>query len=246
MTAQGGVKLVKVYDNLAGRDGLATGWGLSVWIEAGEKVTLFDTGGDGHKLVGNLATLGLEPSRISRVVLSHLHADHTGGLPALLKTIGGVELIVPQRLSDRDVAALEAMGCRIAVAHDGPMKIDHGLFSTGRLGEFLPEQSLVIASGQGPVVLTGCAHPGLEPILDAARDVLPGPGIHLLAGGLHLLDSQAGQKEAVIKLLRDRGVRRIAPSHCTGQLFMRTLAEAFGPDFIDFGCGRVILLEERE
>ncbi len=58
---------------------------FAVWVEdeAGQAV-LFDTGGSGEVLLHNLGVLGLDPRRLSALAISHAHADHTGGLAALL------------------------------------------------------------------------------------------------------------------------------------------------------------------
>lgn len=62
--------------------------GLSFLIE-NEDVTIFDTG-QGLGLINNLKVLEKDPKTIKRVVLSHGHYDHTGGLLDLLKAHGGV------------------------------------------------------------------------------------------------------------------------------------------------------------
>ena len=61
--------------------------GLSFLIE-NEDATLFDTG-QGLGLMNNLKVLGKDSSIIKRVVLSHGHYDHTGGLLDFLKTHEG-------------------------------------------------------------------------------------------------------------------------------------------------------------
>lgn len=47
--------------------------------------TLFDTGPDSTSLVRNLAAMRVAVDRIERVVLSHWHSDHSGGLLSFLK-----------------------------------------------------------------------------------------------------------------------------------------------------------------
>jgi len=82
--------LTIVYDNYryaaADLDALRTSWGFACWVETEGMTVLFDTGGDGSTLLHNLSELGLDPLAIDAVVLSHAHADHTGGLGALLGT----------------------------------------------------------------------------------------------------------------------------------------------------------------
>ncbi|KAJ7647227.1 beta-lactamase-like protein [Roridomyces roridus] len=64
--------------------------GFSALIEtqiAGEEshLTLFDTGPDSQSLVRNIKAMQVPVDDISRIILSHWHSDHTGGLVSLLK-----------------------------------------------------------------------------------------------------------------------------------------------------------------
>ncbi|GAB4220565.1 MAG: MBL fold metallo-hydrolase [Spirochaetota bacterium] len=59
--------------------------GLSVLIEA-DDTTLFDTG-QGLGIIHNLKTLGKDITSIQRIILSHGHYDHTGGLLQVLQSI---------------------------------------------------------------------------------------------------------------------------------------------------------------
>jgi 7,8-dihydropterin-6-yl-methyl-4-(beta-D-ribofuranosyl)aminobenzene 5'-phosphate synthase len=57
--------------------------GLAYWIEWGGHRVLFDTG-QGHVLAANAYRLGIPLHSAERVVLSHGHYDHTGGLAQVL------------------------------------------------------------------------------------------------------------------------------------------------------------------
>ncbi len=46
--------------------------------------TLFDTGPDNQSLVRNVRGLNISTERVTRVVMSHWHSDHTGGLLSFL------------------------------------------------------------------------------------------------------------------------------------------------------------------
>lgn len=59
----------------------------SFLINTGSKLVLIDTGAGGHwgpptlgKLVQNLKSSGYKPEQVDLVLLTHLHADHTGGI----------------------------------------------------------------------------------------------------------------------------------------------------------------------
>lgn len=58
-------------------------WGLSMFIEADGLNILFDTGA-GIAAVHNAGLMGIDLRKIDRIVLSHGHYDHTGGLREVL------------------------------------------------------------------------------------------------------------------------------------------------------------------
>jgi 7,8-dihydropterin-6-yl-methyl-4-(beta-D-ribofuranosyl)aminobenzene 5'-phosphate synthase len=60
--------------------------GVSFLI-TGEKTILFDVGQKAFPLLYNMGKLGLDPSTIDYIFLSHCHYDHTGGLRDVLKAI---------------------------------------------------------------------------------------------------------------------------------------------------------------
>lgn len=62
--------------------------GLSMLIEARGKRLLFDTG-QTSTVIHNLGLLGIAPSSLDAIILSHGHYDHAGGLPHVLERAGG-------------------------------------------------------------------------------------------------------------------------------------------------------------
>ena len=80
------VKVLNVYNNeaLPGQD-FRNGHGESFLITAGSREILLDTGWKGNILMQNICALGIDVNAIDKIVLSHGHRDHTGGLPSLLE-----------------------------------------------------------------------------------------------------------------------------------------------------------------
>lgn len=69
--------------------GLLAEWGLSMLLDFGDEQILFDAGEQGN-LISNAQILGHDLRHINRVVLSHGHYDHTGGLFKLLQYRGTI------------------------------------------------------------------------------------------------------------------------------------------------------------
>jgi len=229
------------FDNVPGVPGLITGWGFSAVVEGFDKSILFDAGADGTALLSNLRTLSVVPESLDLIVLSHAHADHAGGLPELLAKTPTAELIVPDALPRRLEEAIEATGVAYRTAEAGE-KLADGVTTTGSLPGKQIEQGLILAGGAGPVLVTGCAHPGIETMVARAGEIVGRP-IELAIGGFHLGSIRKGSVRKLADQLKDLGLRRIAPSHCTGDRAIAILADVFGDGFIESGLGRTIPLE---
>ncbi len=100
--------------------------------------------------------------------------------------------------------------------------------------DFRHEQALYIEG----LLFTGCAHSGLENILDAC----PWP-VHTVVGGFHLLDGQETEEE--INALGQR-LKALYPhtqfytSHCTGDAVFVFLQGVMGNKIHPFSCGTTI------
>ena len=235
---RGGLRLQVVFNNIPFQAGLQTGWGFSCLIAGPQWTVLFDTGGEGGILLANLQHLGLDPRDIDAVILSHAHGDHTGGLGAVLAAKSGLTVFMPGSFPVSFQREVARFGARVETVA-GPCRLLKGLHSTGEMGRPIPEQALILDARPGLVVLTGCAHPGVDQMAEQAERQR-GAGIHLLMGGFHLGGLPDARLEGVIKRLQALGVARIAPSHCTGERAMAMFRAAWGKDFVAGGLGAVI------
>jgi len=77
------MNILTLTENTAGRGGLLAEWGLSMLVEVNGLKVLLDAG-QSTSVVHNASFLGIDLSTIDKIVLSHGHSDHTGGLRQLL------------------------------------------------------------------------------------------------------------------------------------------------------------------
>ncbi len=234
------ITLTVAYDNNAFDARLKTAWGFACVVETPGLTVLFDTGGDGPTLMTNLEMLGIDPRRINSVVLSHYHADHTGGLDSLLE-VGAPEAVYVPQSFPADFKTNVAKRVRQLVEVHNPMTITDQIRITGELGSNIIEQSLIIETNRGLVVLTGCAHPGIVEIVRQAKTY---GEVHLAIGGFHLMNESASQITSVVTALKGLGVQKVAPCHCTGDTARQLFRDQFGANFILAGVGTIIVIGE--
>lgn len=160
-----------IYDNYTYKEGLSEAWGFSCVVKGAEKTILFDTGEDGSILLSNMNKLGIHTKEIDLVVLSHFHDDHVGGLSSFLEINTDVTVFVPQSFPESFKERVRVYGANI-IDVQNPLKICENVYSTGELGTSIIEQSLIIHTDEGLIVITGCAHPGIVKTVEKAKQVV--------------------------------------------------------------------------
>jgi 7,8-dihydropterin-6-yl-methyl-4-(beta-D-ribofuranosyl)aminobenzene 5'-phosphate synthase len=212
-------KITILYDNYLNKRGLETGWGFSALIETNHTLPiLFDTGNDGPALLSNMKQLGIAPEHIGIIVISHSHADHTGGLSAILGVNKHAIVYLPASLGG------EIPGRKV-VPVSQPLRISSDVFSIGELKN--TEQSLAVKTSKGIVLVTGCSHPGVGAIIDAASSY---GEIYGIIGGLH------GFRD----FTRVDRLSLICPCHCTQ--YKEELKKLFPDKFLECGAGLELVL----
>jgi 7,8-dihydropterin-6-yl-methyl-4-(beta-D-ribofuranosyl)aminobenzene 5'-phosphate synthase len=189
------LKFTIVYDNAA-LEGFRSKWGFSCLIG---KNVLFDTGADCGTLLSNMQKLNVDIKEIDTIVLSHAHGDHTGGIE-IVRQLADVRVFIPRsffRPLEKNLSRYKNVE---TIEVEKMAEITNGMISTGEING--TEQSLIVQTPKGLVIVTGCSHPGLDTILNVARGLGP---VHGAVGGFHGFDK--------LDLLRD--LRMIVPCHCT-------------------------------
>jgi 7,8-dihydropterin-6-yl-methyl-4-(beta-D-ribofuranosyl)aminobenzene 5'-phosphate synthase len=239
--AMGDLKLTILIDNTACRSKLKSEWGFATLIEYGGHMLLFDTGASGFNLLGNMRQLGVDFRSIEAVILSHEHNDHINGLEALLERGVRPTVYAPSTFTNAFKERVRAQTKLIEVV--GALEILPGVHITRPIG-FIAEQALVVKTRDGTVVITGCAHPGVVEIVRQAQEVVKGK-ISLLVGGFHLLHHSKNQLLPIIAELRQLGVQKILPAHCTGDEAIALLRTDYREYYVEGGVGRTVIFSAK-
>lgn len=191
------VRITVLCDNSVGPiSGTLGEHGFSALVEQGGGETiLFDTG-QGHTLLHNADRMKKDLSRVGKVVISHGHFDHAGGIIPLLERIGGRDIlahpgIFTPRHALRDSGEsypvglplsrgeYEAKGARFGL-EAGYRQIAEGVFLTGEV----PRLTAYEKGDQG--LFCGSAEPVLDTTPDDQSLAIETPkGLVILLGCCH-------------------------------------------------------------
>jgi 7,8-dihydropterin-6-yl-methyl-4-(beta-D-ribofuranosyl)aminobenzene 5'-phosphate synthase len=97
--AQTSNRVTILYDAFGKSPGLTKDWGFSALLQYGGKRILFDVGNNAEHLAHNVKVLKADLRKLDFVVISHRHADHTGGLNYLFTVNPDVKIYVPDEPS---------------------------------------------------------------------------------------------------------------------------------------------------
>ena len=141
------IEITTLSENIANYRVLAE-YGLSMLVEADELKVLFDTGLS-FSTVYNAQILGVDLSTVDRIVLSHGHLDHTGGLRGVLKRMGQVEVIAHPAIWEKKYVRrqgeeeryvgvpfareeLKSLGASFTLSKE-PVKLSANMITTGEI-----------------------------------------------------------------------------------------------------------------
>ena len=124
-------------------------------------------------------------------------------------------------------------------------EICSNIFVTGQIrgeykGEYMPEQGLVLRTANDVSLLTGCAHPGIIKMVMKVKEDFPHDRLFTVMGGFHLMDTTNGLINVTVEKCKQMGIKKIGPTHCSGNEATKVFKEIFGSDFIAIAVGQTI------
>jgi 7,8-dihydropterin-6-yl-methyl-4-(beta-D-ribofuranosyl)aminobenzene 5'-phosphate synthase len=211
-------------------------WGFAALVEADGHRVLVDTGAHPNTVLENARDLHIDLSGVEEVVLTHNHPDHVSGLltlrremmkknPKALSVVHVAEGIFNSRPSadgeKNPMLAIrkefEATGGKRPFPEHNWGRLGRVETAAGLVEDTVPEdQSLVLDTPKGLVVITGCGHAGIVNIVTFAEKHFDDQPIYGIVGGLHLYASTDEQVDWTAGKLRAYRVANLLAAHCTG------------------------------
>ncbi len=235
------MELKIVFNSNAIGDEFSLGWGLSILVG---KNLLFDTGETEEALLNNIKKLKIDISLIEKVVISHDHWDHTGGLWGLLKGKKGIKVYGCAGFSQEFKDKVSSAGAKLIVNKDF-LEISKNVYLSGEIigdynGQKISEQALVIEDDKGIGVLTGCAHPGIVNILKSIKGHFIDKEFAAVLGGFHLMNKTSNEIKEVLAAFKNLKVKKAGPTHCSGPKAQDIFKAQYRDNFIEALVGTTI------
>lgn len=231
------IRVRMIYNNIGTGADLSSKWGLSMLIENDEETTLFDTGGESEVLWENMQKLDIDIEKISNVVISHNHWDHVNGLSTIIKKCNNNPKVYVPEFELKNIKS-KFPGANYIAVHE-PAKINENVWTSGQLtGAYkdipIYEQSIIVLQNEDAYLFTGCSHPGIVNIVEKTRAIFPDKTLRFIAGGFHLNRHRVDQIQDISDKLKELKVKKIGPSHCTGDAALKIFKKEWKENFIDF------------
>ena len=94
--------------------------------------------------------------------------------------------------------------------------------------DFAHEQSLVLDTEKGLLILNSCSHGGVINIINEVRNSFPDKKIYGIIGGFHLFNKPEKEVRELAGKIRETGIEYVCTGHCTKQRAFDILKEELG------------------
>jgi len=212
------MKLRILYDNKA-LPGFRADWGFACFIEADETV-LFDTGASTDVLRDNMEAADVDPDDIDQIIISHDHWDHNGGLAYVMESNDHARVFILPSFAT--TVRRQVPDDRLIEVTE-PGTITSSVWSSGPVPGPMTEQAVAVGTDAGKVVITGCAHPGVDALMARFTG-----RIRAVLGGFH----------GFSRLDALDGIPFLGPCHCTQHA--DAIAERYPEAYREIMAGTVL------
>lgn len=93
---------------------------------------------------------------------------------------------------------------------------------------FSHEQSLVLDTDKGLVIINCCSHGGAVNVIREVTETFPDKHVHGLIGGFHLFNKSADEIKTVAREIKNTGIEFVCTGHCTKDRAYSILKEELG------------------
>lgn len=209
---------------------------LSYLLQDGDDTVLFDVGYSDVFMI-NAKRMNIDLHQVNKLVLSHGHNDHTGGLIYFKNQTQPVEVIahpdvdVYKNYQAQDVGSplqlKDLPNNFILKLSNSPLKITNNITFLGEIprvftfegqplenDQINDDSALIYHNLDTLWVITGCSHSGICNICEYAKKISGIDHITGIIGGFHLLDNPYQLKKTVA-YLKANPVDIIYPAHCS-------------------------------
>jgi 7,8-dihydropterin-6-yl-methyl-4-(beta-D-ribofuranosyl)aminobenzene 5'-phosphate synthase len=141
------MRITTLVENTVNKPDLIAEHGLSFLLETEDEAILFDTG-QGYAIRHNAEKMGIDLTKVQKIVISHGHYDHTGGLEEALKCHEGVHVYGHPNIFERKYSiddnkqrfigipytkeTLESKGVELNLSRDS-LQIADNILTTGEI-----------------------------------------------------------------------------------------------------------------
>ena len=208
--------------------------GLSLYVEAGGNVVLFDTGAS-DLFIRNARLLHCDLQRVDYLVLSHGHSDHSGGLEAFLEINKKAKVLCKREALDPKFKGNRGNGIRHAarldilpgiwIFPDLPVINEDDThfeqFIVKRGGELIPDRfedelALVLKGEESMILLSACSHRGITNILRSVSSFFNENHLKMIIGGFHIHNASSDKDDVIVNGLKNSLPDELGVCHCSG------------------------------
>ncbi len=103
--------------------------------------------------------------------------------------------------------------------------------------DFSHEQSLVLDTEKGLVILNSCSHGGVVNIIREVGRTFPDKHVYGIIGGFHLFNKSAAEVRDEARRIRETGIDFVCTGHCTKERAYAILKEELGDRLSQLSVG---------